>query len=266
MIELPTKKTPATTGNPKVFVLFSKPKTGKTSALAELDNCLIIDTENGSDYVNALKIKIQSTNELRELCSEILKAGKPYKYIALDTMTALEEMCKPMAEQLYMSTAMGKNWIVKDANGNIDPKKSQKYHVGDILNLAQGGGYMYLRKAIMTCVGWLRSACDQVILVCHLKEKLWNDNGLEMTSKDLMLTGIIKTLVAGTADTIGYMHREGKKNFITFITNDDVCCGSRIQHLSNKDIVISEFLEDGTFKTYWNDIYIPELDKTNNNN
>ncbi len=258
-IVLPKEKVGAITGNPHALVLFSKPKVGKTSALSQLDNCLIIDTENGSDYVSALKVKVNNINELKELCAEIVKQGKPYKYIALDTMTALEEMCKPMAEQLYMSTAMGKNWIVKDAQGNIDYKKSQKTAVGDILNLAQGGGYLYLRRAITTCIGWIKAACDNYILVCHLKEKLWNENGVEMTSKDLQLTGLIKTIVAANADSIGYLHREGKKNFITFNTSDDVLCGSRIQHLSNKDILLSEVDDDGNYKTYWDQIYKPEL-------
>ncbi len=104
MIELPTKKVLATRANPKRLVIYSKPKAGKTSALALLDNCLLLDFEKGSDYVDAIKLKIDSLQTLKEVGAEIVKAGKPYKYIAVDTVTALEELCLGYAKALYMDT------------------------------------------------------------------------------------------------------------------------------------------------------------------
>jgi hypothetical protein len=41
---------------------------------------------------------------LKEVGAEIVKAGKPYKYIAVDTVTALEELCLGYAKALYMDT------------------------------------------------------------------------------------------------------------------------------------------------------------------
>ena len=41
MIELPTQKTKASRVNPKKIILFSNPKSGKTSAAAALENNLI---------------------------------------------------------------------------------------------------------------------------------------------------------------------------------------------------------------------------------
>lgn len=104
MINLPTQKVAATRANPKRMVIYSKPKAGKTSALALLDNCLILDFENGSDYVEALKLKVDSLATLKAVGQEIVKANKPYKYIAVDTVTALEEMCLSYAKTLYMET------------------------------------------------------------------------------------------------------------------------------------------------------------------
>ena len=57
-IVLPTKKVKAERVNPKRLVIYSKPKTGKTTAFAGLDNNLLLDLENGADYVEALKVKI----------------------------------------------------------------------------------------------------------------------------------------------------------------------------------------------------------------
>ena len=58
MIELPSSKIKATRVNPKKLILFSKPKVGKTEMLSALDNCLLIDLEDGSEFVNAMKINV----------------------------------------------------------------------------------------------------------------------------------------------------------------------------------------------------------------
>ena len=42
-IKLPTKKVKSSTNNPKLMLMYSPPKTGKTTLLSKLDNCLIID-------------------------------------------------------------------------------------------------------------------------------------------------------------------------------------------------------------------------------
>ena len=70
-IVLPTEKVPAKVQDPKRLIIFSKPKRGKTTALAALDNCLIVDTENGSNYVNALKVQVQSIQDINELCKQL---------------------------------------------------------------------------------------------------------------------------------------------------------------------------------------------------
>ena len=61
---LPTSKIKAGEVNPKRLLVYSKPKTGKTTAFAGLENNLLIDLENGSNYVDALKIKVNSLKEL----------------------------------------------------------------------------------------------------------------------------------------------------------------------------------------------------------
>ena len=63
-LKLPKKKTKALRKSPKNMVIYGPPKIGKTTALAKLDNCLILDLEDGSDMVDALKIKATNLNEL----------------------------------------------------------------------------------------------------------------------------------------------------------------------------------------------------------
>ena len=84
MIELPKTKIPAETQDPKYLILFGLPKVGKTTVLASLENNLILDFENGSSYVDALKVKINSLKDLNEVCKAIKDAGKPYKFITIE--------------------------------------------------------------------------------------------------------------------------------------------------------------------------------------
>jgi hypothetical protein len=121
-VTLPTEKIPAKLQNPKRLIIFSKPKRGKTTALAALDNCLIVDTENGSNYVEALKVQISTIQDINDLCKELKAARYPYKFIALDTITMLEDVCKPLALKLYQATPAGANYT------------------GDIINAANGAG------------------------------------------------------------------------------------------------------------------------------
>jgi hypothetical protein len=103
-IVLPTKKVKAERQNPKRMIIYSKPKTGKTTAYAGLDDNLILDLESGSDYVEALKIKVNTLQELLDAGKAIKAAGNPYKYVTVDTVTALEDMIQPLAVKLYRAT------------------------------------------------------------------------------------------------------------------------------------------------------------------
>lgn len=91
---LPRKPIGPSVQNPKKLLIFSKPKSGKTTLLAGLPGCLIIDLEEGSDYVEAIKIKAPTLEDLidvgKAIKAENEKEGKKiYPYIAIDTVTKL---------------------------------------------------------------------------------------------------------------------------------------------------------------------------------
>ena len=114
-INLPTSKVSAEKIDPRNLLIFSKPKLGKSSALAELPGALCIDLEDGGyDYIDAVKVKATSVSDIKEICKAIKEANFPYKFIVLDTITALEEMVKPMALQMYINTPAGSKFTGKN--------------------------------------------------------------------------------------------------------------------------------------------------------
>jgi hypothetical protein len=220
-LELPKKKVKALRKSPKNMVIYGPPKIGKTSALASLDGCLILDLEDGSDMVDALKIKANNLNELSQIGQSILKEEKPYKYIAVDTITQLELWCESEAKVLYRNTPMGKNF-----------DRSEKGL--SVLSLPNGAGYLYLRMAYKKWLNRLNSLADHVILVGHLKDRVIEKKGKEVTAGDLDLTGKIRGITCANADAIGYIFREGDKTMISFDAGQDINAGSRCDHLKGQ--------------------------------
>jgi ABC-type glycerol-3-phosphate transport system substrate-binding protein len=238
-IVLPTTKVKAERTNPKRMVIYSKPKTGKTSAYAGLESNLIMDLENGADYVEALKIKVTSLQDLLEAGKAIKEAGKPYKYVTVDTVTALEDMVMPLAIKLYKQTSMGKN-----------------YDGDNVLSLPNGAGYLYLRQAFFQVLDFIDTLAPHIILSGHIKDKQVDDKGEMVLAANIDLTGKIKSLICANADAIGYMYRKGNKTILSFKTSEEVTCGARPEHLRNEEIVVSEMNEQGELEFHWDKIYL----------
>lgn len=239
-IVLPTGKIPAETQDPKYLILFGLPKVGKTTILSTLDNNLILDFEEGSTYVDALKMKVNSLKDLKEIIKAIKDAGKPYKYITIDTITAVEELCRPLAIKLYQAS----------------PLYSEKYaNVTDIAQLPNGSGWAFLRRGIESVIDLVSSAAPNIIICGHVKDTALNEN-LDGAVKDLDLGGKMKRILSAKSDAIGYVHRDENSNLcIQFGTDGEVLTGARPKHLANKDIIVAERNEDGTFTSHWERIF-----------
>lgn len=230
--------------NPRKMMIFSNPKVGKTSLLAGLPNNLIIDLENGTGFVDALKVKANSLADLRAIADAITKAnqeckGFAYEYITLDTITALEDLCKSLALQLYQQTPMG-----------------AKYK-GDILSLPNGGGYHYLRLAFERVYSIFENLSKCLILSGHIKNASINKDDKEVTSRDIDLTGKIKRITAQNVDAIGYLYRKNNQCILSFKTSEeDLATGARPKHLRNQEIVVSEMCDEDNLVTYWDRIFL----------
>ena len=237
-IELPTSKIPASIQDPRNLIVFGKSKIGKSTALASLPNALILDLESGYAYIEAMKVECKNLNDIGEVCKAIKKAGNPYQFIVLDTITALEDMVKPLALKMFKETPAG-----------------SKFTGDDVLDASMGAGYSYLRKAMESVIDAVSKCAPNIILVCHVKDAAIANS--DVTVKQIDLLGKTGRVLSSKSDAIGYLTRDDDSNTIlSFNSNDKfVECGSRPEHLRNKDIVLGEMQEDGTIVYHWERIY-----------
>lgn len=246
MIELPTKKVPAVSVNPKFLILYGRPKSGKTSSLAKLDNNLIIDLEGGSTFIEALAVQARTVNDLGEIAQAIRAKNAEvghnfYKRITIDNATRLEEICLSYAATLYRQNPVGKNW-----KGT------------DVRTLPNGSGYFYIRQAVRKVVDMFRELCDEFILVGHVKDVQVENNGEELSEMALDLVGKLSSIICGEADAVGLVFRKGNETHISFKGGDGSIKEARAPHLRGQDIVIATGNDDGSITTYWDRIYKPE--------
>lgn len=241
---LPTRDNPvqATRIGPKILVLYSLPKVGKTEQLVELakvQDTLIADAESGTSTYTTTAVQFASTAGLVSIVNDIkaeggkrLAAGKkgidmfPYKFIALDTLDKFEDYAEFSATEKYKASPL-------NAKG-----KFQEKGYTSVVELPDGAGYYYLRNEVMDHIKLLASVCPYLILIVHVKEKLLLDKkGVEVKVNDISLTGKLSGMVCAEADAIGYMYRNPQGELrINFQTYDGAIMGARQKYLAGQDM------------------------------
>lgn len=253
MIELPKEKLKADRVNPQTMVIFSQPKMGKTTVVSKLDNCLMLDLEDGSHFVDALKINVQEKAKEENkkpiiVLKHIINAIKlkndenkayTYKYIAVDTVTALEEIVLPLANKMYKATNMGRNWVGDD-----------------VTTLPNGAGYKYTRDALSTVLNELGEICETLIILGHVKDRLIEREGKEMPERGLALTGKSSSILCSQVDAVGYLYRDNNKTIINFASSPNLLAGARCEHLKGQEIVIATSNESGDINVDWTQIFL----------
>ena len=222
-MDLPTSKTPATRQDPRFLLLYGSPKAGKTSTIAQLDNCLIVDTERGTEYVDAMKMYVNNLSEYKALSQTLSASSTKYDYIALDTVDNLA------------------TWV--------EQYVCQQNSVATIGDMEFGKGFALVREAVVKAVQKLASLSNKgLIVVGHTKRStvVDEDHNKVIDINELNLTGKLKNELMSTADAIGFVYREAGKLLITFKTgSDNTQAGSRCPHLADK-----------AFEFKWSNIYI----------
>jgi hypothetical protein len=263
-MELPTERRKATDYNPKLMVLFGKPKSGKSTLMASLDSNLIIDLEDGYRALDVMCVQARSAQDIFQIKNAIEQknqenGGKPfYRFITIDNATRLEELSLPLAAHKYRQTSMGASWgYKKDSIGNLimDNGKKVPDPKADVRQLPNGAGYLYMREALKEMVNMFKPLCDTLILICHTKDKQIRKNDEETTEMAVDLAGKTGDIICGEADAIGYVYRQDNKTIVSFKGGDNTIRGSRPLHLREKIFCVAESDEENNLKVDMSQIF-----------
>lgn len=238
------------------------PKVGKTDILTKLPSCLILDAEKGAETGTNTRIPITSISgatkwlepepadgpkllytSIDQVYTDICADGAaqaaakqrvqfPYRRIALDTIDKIEDMCEITATEKYKKTTIGKS-----------------FNENSVLELPNGGGYYHLRNEVILKINTMASVCETLIIISHIKEKLLNKGGIDVSSTDISLTGKLGGMVCALADAIGYLYRDGNKLMVSFETNNNAIMGARFARLAGQ-----------RFEMDWSKIFLDEAE------
>lgn len=245
-IILPKKKHEAEK-NINSLVLFGKEKCGKTTALSQLDDCLIIDTEKGSKKVSALSLVVPEDlgpvgkmQWLKKVGRKLAAEGKPYKRVAIDTLSEVNEWSEWSGTYKYMMSPQGKSFNrIKDKYGNpikggelLDPD-SEDYQ--SVHTIADGNGYRWSRDEMLDVIKIFMDAAECVIFVCHVEDKYVGakDTTDLIIPKQLALTGKVREILPRKVDAIGYVYNEKGQLKVNFTGTEEKLGGARVDHLKS---------------------------------
>lgn len=243
--ELPSELTTPTV-NMESCILYGLPKCGKTTLLSTLPNCLIIDTENGTSKISALVKKLPEDKGpvgrmkwLEDFADFLIAKGKPYDYVAIDTLTAVDEISEWSGTWRYMHSVQGKsfNRIDEEKDGTMlksDDKDYQSVH-----NIPMGYGYKWSRDDMKRVFEkYMKVAKKCVFFICHVEEKFMGggDNRIgklqeQVAPKQLALTGKVRDMLPRKVDGIGYVYNEDGVIKINFTGSEERVGGNRCPHL-----------------------------------
>lgn len=231
---LPTKKEAPTKDVPSSMILFGLPKVGKTTALSQLPNCLNIDIEKGSGYVDAMRIQpplelgpVGIYNWLKKLAKTIKDAGRPYDFIAIETVSYLDELAEWIGTFQYMNSIQGKKFNRDDKGEMLDPDDPDYKSVH---TLPDGAGYRFSRN-VMTEMFDLFKDLSQIctIFVCHVTDKFVLSKTLnkEVRAIDLNLTGKVRNIYSRDVDAIAYVFQKANVLNVSFKGDEERTGGVR---------------------------------------
>ena len=205
-------KRKAVSQNPKTLLLYGAPKVGKTTALSQLDDCLILDTEGGANMIEGYVESVKNREELIKVLKEA-QDGHEYKYVAIDTIDKIAT---------WAETAV----CVEE-------------NVSAVQDLAFGKGFGMVREKVLNTVKILKDIFPHVIIIGHRKwARAIVDSKAIVEPESLDLTGKLKNMLMADCDAIGYVYRDedNSKLMVSFKANDALEAGSRSPHLKGKEM------------------------------
>ena len=156
-------------------------------------------------------------------------------------------------------TPQGQNWgMLRDKDNNVIRKDGKMVPdpKADVRLLPNGSGYLYIRMAMKEVVHMFQPYCETLILVCHVKDKQIQLNGVESSKLLVDLAGKTGDIICGEADAVGYVYREGNKTSISVEGGAGDIREARPLHLRGRQFVVGESDKDNILKMDMNKIFI----------
>ncbi len=253
-MELPKQPLPPVSSNPKILTLYGQRKIGKSTICAKLPNhCfLVVDRGGeGNNFINCCRIPITTYDSFMNVTSEIVKQGRPYKYVILDTVSSFEELCEDDATKEYKSSNAGKNFKGRSVLELVGPDYNP--------------GYLWLRNSYRAAMAKLVQCADHIIVIAHIADKFLKTETTDKGKKDsftsggeIELSGKMRAMLCTASDAIGFVYRTSdqdgirQKIYVSFKTKEHVNMGSNCNHLNNQEFELDD----------WSKIYLPDSETT----
>lgn len=257
---LPVTAEPPKLAAPRTLLIYSDFKVGKSaisSWLQQNRRALWLDYEGGSlmypqgqsveggvvlDVPGAAKTAgMKRIDFLLKLWKELAEEPVPrFDYILHDKIDNLEEWAERWATAYYKNSIIGRNF-----NGST------------VLELAEGGGYLYLRERFLDLWNAALAAAPRQVFWATLRTKYSGKGDTLVDSKELDLTGKVRKIAAGFCDAPGYMWRAADgSNRVSFKTAEKgTFCGNRFAYLEGQEIKLSWKDGEGKVIVDWKVLY-----------
>lgn len=248
----------------RTMIMIAAHKVGKTSSLVKLPNSIIIDLEKSAGYFEGgkslnIEERAEKTSkkngvnvhpcEVYMALANMASTNKSFNfdYIIIDSLTRLSDYADYLAMKRYKESPLGKDW-----DGT------------SIMNLPKGAGYGHHRQAMLDLIDMWDIANKCLILTAHAKDSQLQTPSGEMTVNDINLVGQLKSIIPSRVDGIAMLRvdkDDPSKRILSFKKHaHDIVTGTRVSHLNNKEIVISEMknaeTEKEEFVTHWDKVFI----------
>ena len=242
IVNLPIKPTPPTEINPRALLLYGLPLTGKSRFCAQLPEPYIIaDLDGHCAYHECCHSPhLKTYLEIFEFIIAVRKAGKPYKYIVLDSLSRLEEAAAVSATKIY--------------NDNL---KEGAQPVRDLRQAGAGRGYNDLYSEIQNVVTAFLDLAPYVIFIGHTRDKWDQEKSMQMDYT--LKKGVVKDILAEPTEKILDLPGKYAKNFLSQMHAVGYFRkGGEIIFEGTVDMYASrvKHLDGVTIKADWSKIYI----------
>ena len=191
------------------FMLYGRPKIGKTTFANDFPTPLFLATEPGHSHIECYKVNIRSWDEFLDACADIVNQKHNFKTIVIDIVDNLYDMCSDY----------------------ICMKKGFE-HPSD---LPMGKGYGFVNEEFRKKVNKLSKLGYTILFISHLNTEKIKTKTKEYDMFTPTVTGKTRKFILGLCDHILYItsRMEQEKEVRTIVTRGSMYwdAGSRNQEL-----------------------------------